>query len=210
MTKTSLIVKIQRKPRERRRHETIKLVSIDCEMTGLDSERCELIEFGAVLDDTKVMAPLQSLPRFHCYFHQDFLVGEPFALSMHAEILRRIAHREKGYTYLSPMKFGNAFKQFLIANGYETDRDRVTINVAGKNYGMFDHRFLSKKTDLEKHVKVRSRIIDPAILFYENGDEALPGMEECLRRAGLPCEVSHNAVDDALQVVQLVRYRLGK
>ena len=186
----------------------MRYISVDIETTGLNHDTCDILEFGAVIDDLKCIQPIKSLPKYHCYFLLPNYIGEPYALSMHSVIFKRIAEKEKGFTYVNPMKFGYSFKQFLIKNGFESKSDRVTINVAGKNFGAFDLQFLNKKTDLNKHVKIRHKILDPAILYLKGSDIALPGMEDCKLRAGLSKEVAHNAIDDAIDVVKLIRNEL--
>lgn len=196
----------------------MKYVSIDIETTGLDRKTCDILEFGAVLDDLRNPKPIDQLPTFHCYFLPptgETFTGNPFALSMHPTIFLRIANREKPYDYLSPNKLGFVFKKFLVRHGYLIEKDRVTINVAGKNFGSFDLPFIDEKTDLLKHVGIRHRIIDPTSLYYRDGDESLPGTEECKRRYNelsgetLPLKVSHTAIEDAKEIVPLVRYALG-
>lgn len=187
----------------------MKYVSIDIETTGLDLINCDIIEFGAVLDDLSNPLPLEQLPVFHTYFSKDKFLGEPYALSMHKEIFLRIAERKEGYTYISAEKLGNQFKQFLLKNGYNLEKDRITINVAGKNFSSFDLQFLKNKTDFCKHVHPSARVLDPAILYYERGDERLPGLSTCLKRAGFEGNVSHCAIDDALDVVKLIRAKLS-
>lgn len=193
----------------------MKYCSIDIETCGLDNEKNDILEFGAVLDNGGPV--IADLPRFHCYFlpqEGDVYSGSAYALSMHPKIFRRIADRETGFSYVHPRSFGYRFKTFLINNGFVAEHDRVTINVAGKNFAAFDLQFLLNKTDLDKHVKIRHRIIDPAVLYYRDGDESLPGTEECKKRlnelSGLDINthVEHTAIEDALDVVLLVRYAL--
>ena len=182
-------------------------VSIDLETCGLDADNHDIIEFGAVLDDLSKLDPIEDLPTFHCYFVKDKYTGSPFALSMHPEIFRRIDERDtKKYNFFPHMKFGHAFKRFLLNHGYEKERDRVTINVAGKNFGSCDLQFLNKQTDLAKHVKISHKIFDPGILFVEKGDESLPGLGECKARIGLDNSVDHTAVADAIDVIHLIRF----
>lgn len=183
----------------------MKYCSIDIETCGLNEENCDILEFGAVLDDLKNPIPIKMLPKFHCYFNLPNYKGEPYALSMHAKIFRRIAEKEKGYTYCSPMKFGYMFKQFLLKNGYESERDIVSINFAGKNPSSLDIPFLKKKTDISKHIHIRHRIIDPSILYVKRDDECLPNLSECKKRAGMSEHVSHTAIADAIDVVELLR-----
>jgi hypothetical protein len=175
-------------------------------MTGLDEDRHDILEFGAVVDDLQNPLPIEKLPRFHCYFLKEIYRGDPEVLVMHVEIFRRIASKSNAYKYCYPMKFGHAFKSFLVHDcGFLAERDRVTINVAGKNFGLNDLAFLRKQTDLLKHVTIRSRLIDPGILYARIDDDSVPGLEQCKKRAGIDGEVSHNAIDDAYDIVKLVR-----
>ena len=186
----------------------MKYCSIDIETCGID-DNVDILEFAAVLDDLSNPRPIEELPFFQTYFIKDNYIGEPTALSMHPKIFKRIATREKGYNYMAATKLGNIFKQFLIKNGYNVERDTVTINAAGKNFAAFDLRFLKSKTDLLKHVNIRSRILDPGILFLNKDDKAIPGMAECKKRCGLNEFISHEAKDDAIDVIMLLRAKLG-
>jgi len=189
----------------------MKYVSIDIESTGLNHETCDILEFAAVLDDTQVGGPLTDLPTFHCYFLSDVYHGEPYALSMHPTIFRRIADREPPYTYVRPMKFGFMFKKFLMENGYPEESGLVYINIAGKNPGSLDIPFLRMKTDIDKHVRIRHKVLDPAILFFRDEDDQLPGLGECKARAEMvDIEVKHDALSDAMDVVELLRIGLRK
>ena len=187
----------------------MKYVSADLETLGLDSDWCDIIEFGAVLDDLEELKPLEELPRFHAYLVKNQYKGEPYAMSMHSKILKRISDRESGYTYITPDKLGSAFKKFLINNGYEEHKQKVSINIAGKNFMSFDDHFLNNLPNFKKHINIRSRSLDPAILFFEKGDQKLPSLGECLKRAGLEKEVSHTSIEDSLDVVKLIRKKMA-
>jgi oligoribonuclease len=82
----------------------------------------------------------------------------------------------------------------------------IHINVAGKNFGTFDKLFLERLPRWKQLIKVRQRIIDPSVLYVDwANDESLPSMSECKVRAGLDGNVSHNALEDAWDVVMLMR-----
>jgi hypothetical protein len=187
----------------------MKYISADIETLGLDL-RCGIIEFGAVIDDLSNPLPLEELPRFHCYIVQKQYVGEPYAMSMHSKILKRIDDREEGFNYIYPSKLGLFFKKFLVKQGFLEKKGRVVANVAGKNFMSFDDRFLEEHTDFHKHVQFRSRVLDPAPLFYEPGDLTLPSLSLCLERAGLDPEVKHTAIEDSLDVIKLIRLKYLK
>lgn len=189
----------------------MRYCSVDLETTGLNPDTCDIIEFSAVLDDLSILDPIDKLPVFHTYFIKDNYVGEPYALSMHPQIFRRIAERDHTkYSFMSASKLGYAFRKFLVNNGYKEEHDQVVITVAGKNFPAFDLQFLNRKSDMSKHVNIRHRIIDPAILYIKPGDDAPPGMEECKRRAGMEPKVAHTAEEDAKDIIQLIRIHFGQ
>jgi oligoribonuclease len=82
----------------------------------------------------------------------------------------------------------------------------ITINVAGKNFGTFDKKFLELLPWWQKLIKVRQRILDPAIMFVDwKEDKSLPGLDRCKERAGIHGLVTHNALEDAWDVIELLR-----
>jgi hypothetical protein len=82
----------------------------------------------------------------------------------------------------------------------------VTINAAGKNFGTFDKPFLEKLLWFQKLINVRQRILDPAILCVDwTHDETLPNLTECKKRVGVEGIVTHNALEDAWDVIEVLR-----
>ena len=82
----------------------------------------------------------------------------------------------------------------------------VTINVAGKNFGTFDKLFLEKLPRWKQLIKVRQRVIDPSVLFCDwKNDETLPSLKICKERSGVSGDVAHDAIEDAWDVIQLLR-----
>ena len=205
------------------------VASLDLETTGLDYEKCQIIEVGVAVDDLapgKVL-PLKDVPKFHCYVQRDTYVGSAFALSMHSKIFLRMAKKEEPYRYLWPGEAASAMAAFLKPF---CGADDGKLTVVGKNFASFDLAFLRHEKPFLKEVvpMFRHRVIDVGTLFLDPGvDEKLPGTEECARRAdelaaraykgtdsagGLwgrwfdtPKLVEHNALDDALQVLYIMR-----
>jgi DNA polymerase III epsilon subunit-like protein len=178
-------------------------VSLDIETTGLNPENCQVLEIGAVVDDGTT--PVEDCPTFHCYVDHGLILGEPYAVSMHPTILRRIATHEKGYTYLQPWEVATRFRDFLKEHGLDPEIEKIVV--AGKNYASFDARFLCKLTNWDKHVRVHHRILDPAALYWQpeiDGVE-LPDTKTCMERASISGEVAHTAVEDARVVALLIR-----
>jgi len=82
----------------------------------------------------------------------------------------------------------------------------ITINVAGKNFGTFDKMFLEKLPRWKQLIRTKQRIIDPAVLFVDwNSDKTLPNLKECKERSGISGEVTHDALEDAWDVIQTLR-----
>lgn len=82
----------------------------------------------------------------------------------------------------------------------------TTITVAGKNFSTFDKKFLERLPRWKQAIRIKQRIIDPAVLFVDwQKDECLPSLGDCKQRAGIEGIVSHNALEDAWDVIQLLR-----
>lgn len=82
----------------------------------------------------------------------------------------------------------------------------ITINVAGKNFGTFDKLFLQQLPWWQKLIKTRQRVLDPAILCVDwKNDESLPNLTQCKERMGVEGIVTHNALEDAWDVVEILR-----
>lgn len=182
----------------------MKYLSTDIETTGLNPDTCDIIEFGCVVDDLSEQAPLDTLPIFHCYLTPDDGVfrGEPYALSMHSKIFKRIATREAGYIYLNKQHLVDVLYPFLQAHFHGEK-----IVIAGKNFGSFDQQFLKPLRNWDE-LNISHRYLDPSTLYFNpKTDFLLPSTETCCARAGLPTEVAHTTIEDAKVVIQLLRHK---
>jgi oligoribonuclease len=82
----------------------------------------------------------------------------------------------------------------------------TVINCAGKNFGTFDKHFLERLPRWKQAIRISQRILDPAILFVDwKQDKALPNLNLCKERAGIQGEVTHNALEDAWDVIAVLR-----
>jgi oligoribonuclease (3'-5' exoribonuclease) len=179
----------------------MKYVSIDLETTGLDEEYCQIIEIGAVVDDTSYETPVDKLPTFHCYVVHPYYSGEPYALHMHADIFSKLHHRPEGWRYEPITTVAGAF-QLWIAKHFEDEK----ATIAGKNFMSFDMNFMKKLPNFDKS-QFAHRCIDPAMRFWQPSvDEKIPNLKTCMERAGIKGEVTHTALEDAFQVIKLLRY----
>lgn len=180
----------------------IPYVSIDIETTGLDPESCQIIEFAAVIDNW--LDPVDKLPTFQTYVRHWKIQGEPFALAMNSAILKEIANCKQVEfepPFTTEKLLLTQFAKWLRDHGI----DPLDIQPAGKNFASFDRQFLQKLTGYRSHVKFKHRTIDPAMFYWTPGED-VPNTEECKKRATVHSKrVCHRALDDALDVVDLVR-----
>ena len=88
-----------------------------------------------------------------------------------------------------------------------TSRIKPThITVAGKNFATFDKLFLEKLPRWKQVIRIKQRILDPAILYVDwKKDSSLPSLGECKERAGIHGSVTHVAIDDAWDVILMLR-----
>lgn len=198
----------------------MKYLSIDIETTGLNPKTSDIVQFAAVIDDLKNPKPLQDLPKFEAILlKSNGYQGEPYALSMHSKLFMKIDRAlkknldtcpETNARFMFLEDLSNALECFLLSNDFqESSNGKIYVNVAGKNVGQFDLPFLKEKVTDWGKIKFLSRIIDPAILFFDiSHDASLPDMKTCVERAGLSEEVAHTALEDALLVVKLIRKKL--
>lgn len=181
----------------------MKIAYIDLETTGLNPGQDQILEIGCVIDDLS-RPDDQIRPTFNCYIRHELIVGDPIALAMNARIIQALAEPEKCTTrILSATETVFALNDFLLK--YIGD----SVTIGGKNVATFDLPFLYRLPDCRYQkigqVKIRQRVVDPAILYMIPEDEYLPNLALCLERAGLNNHVTHCALDDATQVMRLVR-----
>lgn len=176
--------------------------SIDLETTGLNPKTADIVEFAAVLGNSKNPAmKVEDLPSFHAYVVHDTYQGQPTALGMHGEIFKRIAEERKPYNYFRQGQLLIAFKAFLELN---VPNFNGKITAAGKNFASFDLQFL-KKYGMDHFFG--HRVLDPGSLFFDPEiDEKIPDLKTCLERSGYTHTVSHTALEDAQDVVKCLNF----
>jgi len=204
----------------------MKYVSIDLETSGLSPEKHQILEFGAILEDTENLLNFEEIPKFHRIIEHREICGQPIAINMNERIIKILSEYGKS----KDLKREEIKKQFNIIREYELVNDFIdwlapyfsteensnldlglytydfSINIAGKNFSSFDVKFLEKIGSWNEIVHYKRRIIDPSVLYVDWAkDDSLPSLEECLKRAGIEKSVAHNAVEDAWDVIQVLR-----
>jgi oligoribonuclease len=188
----------------------MRYVSIDLETTGLRPDRHQIIEFGAVIENTHKQIALQDLPRFKRIVKHAEYTGQAFALNLNARIFQELVTPTGAATICGAQELAQQFKDFLLNNGFEAgEKGYIHIQAAGKNFASFDLLFLHQLPNWQDHIRISHKILDPVMYYiqYET-DESLPSLEECKRRAGFEDPtVSHDALADAQDVVRLLRHQ---
>lgn len=193
----------------------MRYVSIDLETTGVRPDRHQIIEFGAVIENTRTNVDLQDLPRFKRIVRHEEYVGQAFAFNLNARIFREIVSPSGEATFCEAHQLAQQFHSFLFNNGFERDGEGyIHIMAAGKNFATFDLQFLNQLPNWNEYIRISHKVLDPVMYYIRyDTDERLPSLEECKRRAGFEDPtVSHDALMDALDVVRLLRphYQSGQ
>lgn len=205
-------------------------VSIDIETSGLDSDKNKVLSIGAIIEDTTKKLSFEEIPKFNAVILQREIIGSPRALTINKDIIECIGHylesdydfridisNSTGYNFYEEDNVIKEFYLFLSSNGLGLDSitsikdidsktKPITINVAGKNFGTFDKLFLEKLPWWKKIIYTRQRVLDPAILCVDwNNDKALPNLTNCKERLDIKGIVTHNALEDAWDVIEILR-----
>lgn len=223
----------------------MKYLSIDIETTGIDSENCEILSIGAILEDTENILPFEEIPKFHCAINRRTIKGEMFATNMNRDLIQKIVHYQSAsdqdekndLVHMTGMQFipeeevvqefywwlykHDAFQYDIEKMMNEPKFDhplhgkvpmltskmkKATITVAGKNFASFDKLFIEKLPRWKQAISIRSRVIDPAIFYTDwSIDNAPPSLAKCKERAGIKGIVTHDALEDAWDVIELMR-----
>lgn len=173
------------------------IVSIDLETTGLDPINNQILEVGIIIDNGLA---LDRLPTFRCIVQHEKYRGSAYALALNHEILHELSFKEDAHTVDEVVP---AIRDFLQAN----DVNPLKFIAAGKNIGSFDIQFLKQLPGWGTLVKPLHGYLDPGPMYWEPGDVGVPGLSKCKKRAGLPPTVTHKALEDAFDVVKLIRYK---
>jgi oligoribonuclease len=193
----------------------VKYLSVDIETSGLNPETCQILQVAAVYDDLNVQAPIAELPKLEFYVKEPTYKGEAYALAMNAGIFKKLAGKE--LNYLNCCCHDDVIYRLcnwltsevgLEKEGKtELNRGTVKVNVAGKNFANFDNLFFRKIKGYGEAIAFHHRILDVSSLYFDPklDTKCLPSTEECMKRAKIPGPVAHTALEDAINVVELIR-----
>ena len=135
--------------------------------------------------------------------HEDEVVKEFFYWMFENGLAQNWDFETHGREYLN--------NDVIIRNGksfpaFGSKMKPISFSAAGKNFATFDKKFLEKLPRWQQCLKVKQRVIDPAILYMDwKNDDTLPNLSTCKVRAGLPSLVTHNALEDAWDTLLVLR-----
>jgi len=212
----------------------MKYVVIDIETTGVPGkdgniEELQIIEFGAIIEDTENPLAYDDIPKYNKIIRHEQYTGGAYAINLNKRIFEILADREnyrregrkdydKKFEILKLSELANDFFKFLYPHFSEANTDEFTnglinfkqapfiITPAGKNFDAFDRNFIKLIPKWDSYVNLRHRTIDPTSMFIDwKKDVVPPGLGLCMERAGCPGIVTHKAVEDCWDTLQVIR-----
>lgn len=201
----------------------MRYVSIDLETTGLLHEEHQIIEFGAIIEDSNNPQSYDDSKKYRRIIlaRDGKYVFSAFAAMINADLIKTIAMIEKTGNTIFPSSDKNLtnaaiylddlisdFKLWLSVNDFkENERGVLEVVAAGKNFGSFDRQFIQAIPEFETYgLRFHHRAIDPGTPYIDwTKDVVPPGSDECKIRAGLEKGTKHEALADAWDVIQMLR-----
>ena len=189
----------------------MKYLSLDLETTGVTEKSPEnILQISAIVEDTSEVLPLEKLPHFTAFIKQDKISGEPYALAMNSWIMDIISGRTKNTTDHKVYNSEEVWNEFALFLEKHFPQDSFgkskKIVVAGKNVAMFDLNFMPQFF-LDR---VSHRVIDPGMTFVDWTKDKLPSLGQIKESLGMGDEVAHDAYEDALDVIKVLRTQYGR
>jgi oligoribonuclease (3'-5' exoribonuclease) len=173
-------------------------LSIDIETTGLDTQKVHVLQLAAIYDNGK--AP-EELPTFNKVIKWPVIThAEEYAMNLNKKLLERAFKKQ------NIVSIEQARAEFVAWLGEIQPNGRFTA--AGKNVQGFDMPILKNPVNQFSLRRFLHRALDPGSMYAEDFDH-VPDLTEINRLTGRDA-VSHNALDDAWDVVYAIRQKWGE
>lgn len=187
--------------------------SLDIETTGLDPETCQILSIAMVREDTEQAHKyaVDDLPWIHVGISRDQIQGDPFAIHMNAELIKALIPPNRHMPHPWDVGGMHVYQDRIAAHPRAVNElcawicDDGRINVAGKNVAGFDIPFLNKGGYNWLTDRFRHRVIDAGSVFVDWNAKTLPDLQTCKKMANIPGDVAHNALEDARDVIRVLR-----
>lgn len=188
----------------------MRFVSIDLETTGGNPWTHEIIEFAAIVYDTRQPTTRTDAPQFRVLMQPSFEQASPTALRMNEALVRELQAPTFDTVILSADELADRFTEFLLQYGFvRHEHGRIRVQAAGKNFDKFDRIFLERMPSFRRAISFYRAALDPGLLYWNPARDKqwIPNMTACKKRAGFTdTTVAHRALDDAWDVVRLIQY----
>lgn len=196
-------------------------ISLDIETTGVDihEDTDDILEFSCIVEDTDNKKSFNDSLKFTRFFKHDKIQGNPYAIDMNQNLIKQLAQKNNELIYDTNLKYHNYdwatydtfkddFFNWLEHNGFKPNYyGKIGLVAGGKNVSSFDIAFLNKLTKLDEKVYFKHRVLDPGTCLIDfTKDDVPPDLALCKERVGISdTEVSHNALEDSWDVIQVLR-----
>jgi len=188
----------------------LKYFSIDIETTGLNPEKDQILQVGIAFEDTENIVPIIEIPCDEWVIRYNRIEGDPFAIQMNADIIKHSIENPLPDDVIDRCNIIPCLLSFIRKCDPSIPSNHIpTINVAGKNFNGFDRLFLEKIEGFSNHIRIRHRVLDPAMLCVDWTEHRLPDLQDCLDKSNLLSMVKHTAMQDAIDVINIIRVRTG-
>ena len=192
----------------------MRFVSIDLETTGSDPWVHEILEFAAIIYDTRYPVVRADAPRFRVLVQPTFEHAQPTALRMNQALVQELRAPAFDTILLSPEELADYFAEFLEQHNFgKHEGKRIRVQAAGKNFDKFDRIFLERLPGFRQKISFYRAALDPGLLYWNPAKDRqwIPNMVACKKRAGFEdTTVAHRALDDAWDVAQLIQYYVDR
>lgn len=177
-------------------HLRFPYVSIDIETTGLDKQKVHVLQLAAIYDNGK---DIEDLPTFDRIIKWPIIShGEEYAMNLNRGLLRRAYQVREGVVSIEQAR--RDFEKWL---DFVQPSGRFTA--AGKNVQGFDMPILANPVNRFSLRRFLHRALDPGSMYTDEFDH-IPTLDEINSVTGRKA-VSHDALDDAWDVVYAIRYK---
>jgi len=195
----------------------MKYISIDLEFTTF--KESSIVEFAAIQDD--LYGDIKNIKVYHKYVKRDkYIYDNEETQLLLSQSIKHISLNKNNVIHESLL--AEDFKYWLVNTcGYTPTlpQDKIIINVAGKNFNHMDRRQLEGLVNWDNNIIIRSRVLDPSILYMNEKDEIIPSLSKCVARMNKELlldnkksviyKPNHTAINDALAIVYLLKHKFN-